>query len=99
MHDPFETYKYGHSHLVWGAARFSSWEKQEEGGGREKRKGGEEKRKEGKEKEKGRKRKEKGRRKEKKKGEEESKKKEEKLGVLRSEQTWTEKNPKLRYKR
>ena len=39
------------------------------------------------------------RRKEKKKGEEERKKKEEKEGVLRSEQTWTTKNPELLYKR
>ena len=49
MHDPFETYKYGSSHSVWGVARFSSLEQQEEGRGREKRKGGEEKRKGGKE--------------------------------------------------
>ena len=45
MHGPFETYKYGSSHSVCGVARFSSWEQQEEGRGREKRKGGEEKRK------------------------------------------------------
>ena len=45
MHGPFETYKYGSSHSVWGVARFSLWEQQEKGGGREKRKGGEEKRK------------------------------------------------------
>ena len=50
-------------------------------------------------KEKGRKREERERRKEKKKGEEERKKKEEKEGVLCSEQTRTEKNPELRYKR
>ena len=53
MHGPFETYKYGSSHLVWGTVRFSLWEHQEEGGGRKKRKGGEEKRKGGKERRKG----------------------------------------------
>ena len=65
--------------------------------GKEKGRKGEEKGRKGKEK--WRKRKEKERRKEKKKGEEERKKKEEKEGVLRSEQTWTAKNPELRYKR
>ena len=69
----------------------SSKEKEEEG-----RKGEEEGRKG---KEKGRRREEKERRKKKKKGEEERKKKEEKKEVLHSEQTRTEKNPELRYKR
>ena len=77
---------------LWGAASFSSWEQQGEGGGREKRKGGKERSKGGKERRKER-------RKEKKKGEEERKKKEEKEGVLRSKQTRTAKNPKLRCKR
>ena len=67
MHGPFETYKYGSSHSVCGAANSvregSSKEKEEEG------KKGEEKGRKGKAK--GRKRKEKERRKEKKKGEEE----------------------------
>ena len=53
MHDPFETYKYQSSHSVWEAGRFSLWEQQGEGGGREKRKRGEEKRKGGKERRKG----------------------------------------------
>ena len=63
-----------------------------EGGGKEKRKGGKERRKGGKERRKER-------RKEKRKGEGEWKKKEKEEGVLRSEQTRTEKNPELRYKR
>ena len=65
--------------------------------GKEKGRRGKEKGRKGKEK--GRKRKEKERRKEKMKGEEERKKKEEKEGLLHSEQTRTEKNPKLRYNR
>ena len=88
MHGPFETYKYGSSHSVWGATnsvRGGAARRRRRKGGNEKRKGGKEKRKE--------------RRKEKKKGEEERKKKEEKEGVLRSEQTQTAKNPELRYKR
>ena len=55
-----------------------------------------------KKKETGRKEKRKGRRKEKKmrkKEKEERERKEEKEGVLRSEETWTVKNPKLCYKR
>ena len=71
-------------HTAASSVRGSSKEKEEEG-----RKG----------KEKGRKREEKERRKEKKKGEEERKKKEEKEGMLCIEQTWTAKNPELRYKR
>ena len=79
---------------LWGggAASFSSWEHQGEGGGREERKGGKEKRKGGKERRKGG-------RKEKRKGEEERKKKEKKEGVLRSKQTRTAKNLELRCKR
>ena len=76
---------------TWGL-KISSWEQQGEekgregeGGGKEKRKGGKERRKE--------------RRKEKKKGEEERKNKEEEEGVSCSEQTRTEKNLELRYKR
>ena len=96
MHDPFETYKYGSSHSVCRTAQI-----QFVGGAarRRRRKGGKEKRKGGKERRKGGKEKKKERRKEKKKGEEEREKKEENEGVLRSEQTRTEKNPELRYKR
>ena len=65
--------------------------------GKEEGRKGEEKGRKGKEK--GRKMEERKRRKEKKKGEEERKKKEEKEGVLCSEQTRTEKNSELRYKR
>ena len=93
-------YIWGLKISLWGgAARSNPWEQQGEGGGREKRKGGKEKRKEGKEMRNGGKWRKKERRKEKKKGEEERKKKEEKEGVLRSEQTWTAKNPELCYKK
>ena len=67
------------------SVRGGSRKEEEEEGRKEKRKGGKKRRKE--------------RRKEKKKGEEERKKKEEVEEVLRSEQTRTAKNPKLRYKR
>ena len=44
MHGTFEAYIYGVSNSVCGgAASFSPWEQQGEGGGREKRKGGKEK--------------------------------------------------------
>ena len=46
MHGSFEVYIRG---FTRGAASFSSWEQQGEGGGREKRKGGKEKRKGGEE--------------------------------------------------
>ena len=45
MHGPFEVYIRGFTWAVCtskGAASFSSWEQQGEGGGREKRKGGKE---------------------------------------------------------
>ena len=100
MHGLYEGYIYG-SQIQFGgrgqqlqsvgAARRRRKGKGE-GGGKEKRKGGKGRRKRGKERRKER-------RKEKRKGEEERKKKEEKEGVLRSEQTRTAKNPKLRYKR
>ena len=99
MHGPFETYKYGSSHSVLGAARFSSWEQQGEGGGREKRRRRKGKVKGRKGEEKWRKRKEKERRKEEKKKEEKRKKKEEKEGVSHSKQTHMKKNSELRYKR
>ena len=53
MHGSFEAYIRGFTwvvHTSKGAASFSSWERQGEGGGREKRKGGKERRKGGKEK-------------------------------------------------
>ena len=78
-------------HIASSSVRGSSKEKEEEG------RKGEEKGRKGKEK--GRRMEEKEKRKEKKKGEDERKKKEEKEGVLRSEQTRTEKNSELRYKR
>ena len=92
IHAHHEGYKYGHEQLISeqqlqsvGAARRRRKGKGE-GGGKGRRKGGKERRKE--------------RRKEKRKGEEKrKKKKEEEEGVLRSEQTRTAKNPKLRYKR
>ena len=108
MHGHVKTYKYeivgggggggggGAANAVRGTAassvRGSSKEEEEEEGRK-----GEEKVRKGKEK--GRRREEKERRKEKKKGEEEKKKKEENEGGLLSEQTRTEKNPELRYKR
>ena len=72
--------------------KISPWEQQGEEKGREGEGGGKEKRKGGKERRNGG-------RKKKKKREKERKKKEEEEGVLRSEQTQTTKNPKLRYKR
>ena len=88
MHGSFEAYIKGFTWAVLtskGGSKLLSVGAAREGGGKEKRKRGKEMRKE--------------RRKEKKKGEEERKKKEEKEGVLRSEQTQTEKNPELSYKR
>ena len=98
---PFESlYKGGLKISLWGGGskKHSVGAARRRGrkGKKEGRKG-EEKWRKGKEK--GRKIEEKERRKEKKKGEEERKKKEEKEGVLHSEQTWTAKNPELRYKR
>ena len=89
MHGSFEAYRRGFTWAV-GEARRAQFQFVGGASRRRRRSKGEEK---------GRKRKEKERRKEKKKGEEERKKKEEKEGVLRSEQTWTEKNPELSYKR
>ena len=99
MHGPFETYKYRSSHSVRGAANSvhggSSKEKGEEG-----KREREERRRE-REERKGER--EKNKRKGKKKREEEMGGREEKErgkeGVLGSEQTWTTKNPELRYKR
>ena len=71
--------------LTWAVGRSKGELQTNPWSSKEKRKGGKERRKE--------------RRKEKRKGEEERKKKEEEEGVLRSEQTQTAKNPKLRYKR
>ena len=98
MHAHHEGYKYGHGQLISWSSSFSPWE-QQGGGGREKEKEEEEK-KGRKGKEEGRKGEEKGKKKrEEERGGKEEKKKEEEEGVLRSEQTRTEKNPELRYKR
>ena len=95
MHGTFEAYIYGVSNSAYGGGGGSKL--QSVGATRRRMRNGKEKGRKGKEK--GRKRKENERRKVRKKEKEERERKEEKEGVSRSEQTRTEKNPELRYKR
>ena len=96
MHGTFEVYIRGFTWAVRTSKGVAARRRRSKG--KEKRRKREEKGRKGKEKER-RKEKKKGEEERKKKGEEERKKKEEKEEVLCSEQTWTAKNPELRYKR